>query len=148
MKPRVLFPLAATFSTCLFQERLLVSVTPRDLLASSTARVWPWSLQLVSLAIFDFGEIWITLYLLALKLMSHSFSHCSRAWRSSCNCSLSSACRASCHRQRDVCESEHSSMSLMYVRKSKGPRTVPWGTPDNTSSWLDLAPSRTNCCFR
>ena len=39
MKPSVLFPLAATFSTCLFQERSLVSVTPRYLLDSSTARV-------------------------------------------------------------------------------------------------------------
>ena len=28
MKLRVIFPLAATFSTSLFQERLLVSVTP------------------------------------------------------------------------------------------------------------------------
>ena len=32
----------------------------------------------------------ITLHLLALKLMSHSFSHLSRTWRSSCSCSLSS----------------------------------------------------------
>ena len=32
----------------------------------------------------------IMLHLLALKLMSHSFSHLSRTWRSSCSCSLSS----------------------------------------------------------
>ena len=39
-------------------------------------------------------------------------------------------------------------MSMVYVRKRKGPRTVPWRTSDNTSSWLDLAPSMTTCCFR
>ena len=46
MKPRVLFPLAATFSTCLFQERLLVSVTPRYLLASLIACSWSLWLSL------------------------------------------------------------------------------------------------------
>ena len=36
----------------------------------------------------------------------------------------------------------HYFFDRVYVRKSRGPRTVPCGTPDNTCSRLDLAPFR------
>ena len=77
MKPRVLFPLAATFSTCLFQERLLVSVTPRYLLSSSTARVWPCSCSFTS-KLFGFRNGYLsclvydsTTYCLNGKILPH-----------------------------------------------------------------------------
>ena len=54
MNPSILLPLAVTVSACLFQERSLVCVTHRYLLDSSTARVWPWSMQFVSLVFLDF----------------------------------------------------------------------------------------------
>ena len=31
----------------------------------------------------------------------------------------------------------------MLFRKSMGPRTVPWGTPDNTRALSEVAPSKT-----
>ena len=33
------------------------------------------------------------------------------------------------------------SMSLMYARNRRGPRTVPWGTPERTGAGEDAAPS-------
>ena len=39
-------------------------------------------------------------------------------------------------------------MSLIYVRKSKGPSTVPWGTPESTGAGEDFAPSTSTVCSR
>jgi len=41
-----------------------------------------------------------------------------------------------------------SETSLMYRRKSKGPRTVPCGTPDVTGSQVDWDPFTTTRCLR
>ena len=35
----------------------------------------------------------------------------------------------------------------MYVRKSSGPSTVPWGTPDKISFSDDISPSSNTFCF-
>ena len=35
-------------------------------------------------------------------------------------------------------------MSLMKIRNSRGPRTLPWGTPDRTGSNSDELPSIDN----
>ena len=37
--------------------------------------------------------------------------------------------------------------SLMYARKRRGPRTVPWGTPDVMSAGEECTPSRSTSCF-
>ena len=37
-------------------------------------------------------------------------------------------------------ESTRSGKSLMWQRKSKGPSTVPCGTPEPTSTWRDFSP--------
>ena len=37
--------------------------------------------------------------------------------------------------------------SLIYVNKRRGPRTVPWGTPDRTAAEDDSVLSRAKCCF-
>ena len=34
-------------------------------------------------------------------------------------------------------------MSFIYIRKGHGPRTEPWGTPDNTGQLFDVWPSTT-----
>ena len=39
-------------------------------------------------------------------------------------------------------------MSLMYMRKKRGPNTVPWGTPERTGRGSDDWPSTTTCCVR
>ena len=44
-------------------------------------------------------------------------------------------------------EKPRSATQFMYVRKSKGPRTDPCGTPDGTDVVLDDAPSTTTYCF-
>ena len=41
-----------------------------------------------------------------------------------------------------------SGKSLMYIRKSKGPRTEPCGTPALTSSHDEFVPLRTTRCLR
>ena len=39
-------------------------------------------------------------------------------------------------------------ISLMYARKRRGPRTVPWGTPERTGAGDDLAPSTRTVSMR
>ena len=39
-------------------------------------------------------------------------------------------------------------MSLIWIRKNSGPRTVPWGTPDRTLLGLEMQPSTTTNCWR
>jgi len=39
------------------------------------------------------------------------------------------------------------SMSLIYIRNIRGPRTVPWGTPDKTFFRLDVHPSTKTLCI-
>ena len=40
-----------------------------------------------------------------------------------------------------------SGMSLMKTKKSKGPSTVPCGTPDVIWAASDVVPSSTSCCL-
>ena len=46
-----------------------------------------------------------------------------------------------------VSEDVDSGRSFINARKRRGPSTVPWGTPDTTSTWFELIPSRFTCCF-
>ena len=45
-------------------------------------------------------------------------------------------------------ERTHLGMSFMYTRNNRGPRTVPWGTPDVTRLVFDDFPSRMTVCSR
>ena len=38
--------------------------------------------------------------------------------------------------------------SLIYIKNKCGPRTVPWGTPDLTSTLDEWEPSKTTLCWR
>ena len=40
-----------------------------------------------------------------------------------------------------------SGRSLIYVKKRRGPRTIPWGTPDRTAAENNSVPSSATCCF-
>ena len=39
-----------------------------------------------------------------------------------------------------ISEERDSVMSLMYIGNSKGPSTVPWGTPESTDAGSDIVP--------
>ena len=40
-------------------------------------------------------------------------------------------------------------MSFMYKENNKGPRTIPWGTPDKTGAQSDFTPfTTTRCCLK
>ena len=43
---------------------------------------------------------------------------------------------------------EHLHMSLMYIKKSKGPSMEPWGTPMLIGSWDELNPFIDTYCLR
>ena len=44
-------------------------------------------------------------------------------------------------------KSMSSTISLMYKRKSNGPRIEPWGTPEFRDVQSEFAPGRTTLCF-
>ena len=48
--------------------------------------------------------------------------------------------------KREISAEEFLSMSLIMIRKSIGPRTVPWGTPLRTLDGVDLTPFARMCC--
>ena len=41
----------------------------------------------------------------------------------------------------------HLCRSLMYIRKSRGPRTDPWGTPCLMTAWSESVPSSVTYCY-
>ena len=45
-------------------------------------------------------------------------------------------------------ERMHLGRSFMYTRNNRGPRTVPWDTPDMTGLVSDDCPSRMTVCSR
>ena len=142
---RVLLAFLQTLSTWVLHDRLLVMLIPRYLAQLVLLRISLWmvyvnGMQLLLLVIV------MTSHLLGLKSISQSCSHC---------CSLSkSACKASASevswivryiRQSSakslVVEDAIPGRSLIKTKKSRGPRTVPWGTPDVTNEVLEDCPS-------
>jgi len=58
-------------------------------------------------------------------------------------------CRGEHHLQT-FSEIEHNATQECHFSKRQhrsGPSTEPWGTPDNTSTDVELAPETTTCCF-
>ena len=100
-----------------------------------------------------FVEKQMTLHLEGLKFICHMVCHYSKRIRSFCIWSLSASLeitpynKASSANKRTV-ELMLSGRLFIYRRKSKGARTVPWGTPDVTEADIDDLPSQiTICCL-
>ena len=79
-----------------------------------------------------------------LHWVSLSRSCCSM-WQSACI--LTSRHRRQSSANRRIDEDVSAVMSLMKMRKSRGPSTVPWGTPDITGASLEVNPSTTTLWF-
>ena len=47
-----------------------------------------------------------------------------------------------------ISDSISDEMSFMYRENNKGPRTVPWGTPDKTGAQSDFTPFTTTRCLK
>ena len=85
----------------------------------------------------------------SFHLISHSCSWLGSSWRTLQSWMLAICLyitQSSANRRTvdDVC----SSKSLMKIRKSSGPDTEPWGTPDFTAAASDVSPSTTTLCVR
>ena len=85
--------------------------------------------------------------------MSHCEDHFSKSFRSFWSDSQSAEdvmgrYTTQSSAKRLTLEFSPTGKSLMYTRKSRGPNTVPWGTPDRTSAGLEGEPwITTDCCL-
>ena len=95
----------------------------------------------------------ISLHLSGRKVICHVDSHCSRASRSCCNWMQSSCVfmgrkikLSSANSLVEEPAEMDSGRSLIYSKKRRGPRTVPCGTPEETGTESEEAPSSTTRC--
>ena len=152
--PRVLHDLARILPMCFVQLSLLCRVTPRlgishyslPLVCVPVRRHW-WSMG------FCFLEAWMTVHFCGWNSICHCFSNFSNEDRSCWSC-LASARELTFRYSRQssannlTSDCVYSGKSLMKVRKSNGPITVPWGTPEMTSALVEDCPSRVTCWVR
>ena len=99
------------------------------------------------------GIMWMILHLLGLKSICQVCSRSpreSRSWSRACSCwslillytTLTSAKSVTLECWTALGE------SLIYnIKERRGPRTVPWGTPDRTAAEDDSEPSSATCCI-
>ena len=97
--------------------------------------------------------IWMTSHLDGLNDICHFCCHSSREARSDCRTSVSAGLSILLYSNVSsannlAVEWTASGRSLMYARKSRGPKTLPWGTPERTRALVDRQPSRAPCCVR
>ena len=129
------------------------SVCVRKLPGTAFSSMWPWmeysaSTEDLFLVIRRSWHFW------GWKLMSHCLSHCWSASKSDCRSAaswwvwISLYMRQSSANNLVLDERTHLGRSCMYIRNNRGPRTVPWGTPDVTGLVSDDFPSRMTVCSR
>ena len=94
-----------------------------------------------------------TWYFVRLKLRSHFFDHASNASISDCSSTVSSLLLIS--RKILVSSANNNDSDLMlsgrsfiYITKSNGPSTLPWGIPLRTSAVKDSSPFTITVCLR
>lgn len=131
-----LFAFLLTLSIWWFHDRLLEMLTPRYLALVVTASSFPWMYYGV-MCCFHLVVIRITSYLSGLKCMSQSASQFCRLSRSIWSCLVSASVVMVLYRRQSSANNlaldfTLKGISLMYAKKSSGPRTIPWGTPDVT----------------
>ena len=95
----------------------------------------------------------IILHFPGLNRMPQSLPHPSRADRSCCNARLSDWDLICLYNKQSSTNSrtwDETTLSKSFIcnRKSRGPSTVPCGTPDSTLLAEDLCPSTTTCWSR
>ena len=92
--------------------------------------------------------ILISSHLSGLKCIFQSASQSCSLFRSSCRDAASSSVLMGRYKRQSSAKRRAlawtlDGRSLMYARNSRGPSTVPWGTPDVTGAELDDLPSTT-----
>ena len=86
----------------------------------------------------------LTLRRIKSHIRSHSWSMSRLFWSFavySCPCTVKYTAVSSANKWTGDCKL--SGRSLMYSKNKMGPRTDPWGAPDDTGSSSELSPSRT-----
>ena len=83
--------------------------------------------------------------------MPHASPQCSRASRSACRASWSARlCTGRYMKQSSAnnltWEVTTLGRTFMWIKNSKGPGTVPWGTPDKTLACVEYFPSTSTDC--
>jgi hypothetical protein len=135
----------AVYNECSFHESLESIMTPKNFDFSTVSKVCSLILILISLEIlFFFGAKiieWVFFIFRESRLaVSHStsFGISSLIW----DCSISrfgpdTNKLESSAKSKDERTVENLARSLMYTRKSRGPRIDPWGTPHLMYNLLD-----------
>ena len=127
--------------------------TPRYLLVSGVSSILLWiTYDVVRASLGFFGITLMAMHFPGLNSFCQYFSHCSSDDRSDWIVYWSLSLVMLLKRRQSSANSlvqeecTTSGRSLMYERKRRGPRTVPWGTPDVTFAWVECIPSsRTSC---
>ena len=142
-----------TLLTCVFHLKSLVIVTPRYLMLSTFSRLVPSNVY----------EAWIFLIRFLVSciiafdgLKSHTPLPCPGT--QSINIPLTFHCvffilnftiaNTVISKKSYFRLSISDEMSFMFRENNKGPRTVPWGTPDKTGAQSDFTPFTTTRCCR
>ena len=94
-----------------------------------------------------------TWHLEALNFICHSDAQFTNLSRSFCNWLQSSVQSIPRYKRLSSANKRYlglmsSPMSFMYSRNIKGPKTVPWGTPDFTWDFPDVSPSTATHCIQ
>ena len=126
-----------------------VRVTPRYWASSALKRTWPHSSYIKDIETRE-RDICIIWHLPALNLMPHVSPHRSIAARS-CSATWSAMERMGRYMRQSSAnnltwEVTRLGKSLICIKNSRGPKTVPWGTPEITFVGRDLEPSTTTVC--
>ena len=148
--PRVLLALVQTLLSCIFYLKSLVIVTPRYLMLSTFSKSVPSNVY--ETWIFFLDPFSCQLHHIAFdRLKSHTPFPCPGT--QSINIPLKFYCvffilnfmitNTVISKQSDSVSDE---MSFMYRENNKGPRKVPWGTPDKTGAQSDFTPFTTTLC--
>ena len=150
--PRALLALVQTLLTCRFHLKSLVIVTPRYLMLSTFSRsvpskvyeAWIFLSGFLSAASYGSSQVEISsplpcpgTQLINIPLKFHCVFFI-----------LNFMIANTVISKKSYFSSISEEMFFMYGENNKGPRTVPWGTPDKTGVQSDFTPFTTTCCLK
>ena len=143
-----------TLLTCVFHLKSLVIVTPRYLMLSTFSRLVPSKVYEAQIFLIRFLVSCIILHLTGWNLIPHFLAQepnrSISLWSFIVSfSSLISRQQTQSSAKSLISDSISDEMSFMYRENNKGPRTVPWGTPDKTGAQSDFTPfTTTRCCLK